>query len=218
MGRKKVEINPKSGERLSSLLKEHGMTQKALADALGYTPQQISRIVNGKERLTEDFACKVRELFDAGFDTVRSEWLTGNDDFKTETDRINLICDSFFESRDIIQRLIELHGYEVTVDKIFTVDRKGTEEEQWEKNRKALTEWCGSSCYLQYPPGISDEEALARFHNSYPEAIIKIKNHFGGTSYIERCEYSRIIRAIDDFVEMQMSFLFRKRIDGTKAY
>lgn len=63
MGRKRVVINPESGKRLSQLLSDHNIQQKELASALNYTPQQVSRIITGKDRLTEDFARRVVEFF-----------------------------------------------------------------------------------------------------------------------------------------------------------
>lgn len=141
MGRKKVEINPQSGKRLSALLDERNMQQKALAAALHYSPQQISRIITGKDRLTEEFAHKVVALFKTGnletdlFDTVRYEWLMCYDDFKTVWERMRSISSGKSEIRALITRLIELCGYEI-VQKEYPVDTKNFTKEELEAFEK----------------------------------------------------------------------------------
>lgn len=214
MGRKKTVINPKSGKRLSSLLKSQNMSQKALAEKLSYTPQQISRIVNSKERLTEEFARRVVCLFENGniIDTVRVEWLMGYDNFETEGDRIDFIVTKREERATLIQRLVELHGYDVSVEKEFVVERKEDKQAQKKAIQKALSEWSESSCHLQYPAGISDEDILKRVHNNFPEAVIEVRAPNGPilARYIERREYLRILQNIDDYIEMQLSFLFHE--------
>jgi len=73
---------------------------------------------------------------------------------------------------------------------MLIVERKETEEEQLEANKKALAQWEGSSCHLQYPPGNSDEDALERIHNTYPKPVIQIKPTMGPMLFrrLERCE------------------------------
>lgn len=82
--RKHIEVKSECGMRLSLLLKEHHVTQKHLAELLGYEPQHISNIVRGKRRLTEDFAERVSGEI---FGDVRPEWLMCRDDFKTEAEK-----------------------------------------------------------------------------------------------------------------------------------
>jgi len=210
MGRKRTEINIESGYRLSSLLSERNIQQKELAEALYYTPQQISRIVTGKAPMTEEFARKVVELLKsidretalaktdesgAVVETIRYEWLMCYDDFKTEGDRISLICQRDSDRENIIEQLIELHGYSVSFEG-----------------------WDGKTCHLQYPPGISDEDILKRVHDTLPEPIISVESPSGATRYLDRREYIQIMKSIDDYIEMQLSFLFRRPKDGAKEY
>lgn len=222
MSRKKIEINPKCGERISLVLKEHKISQKQLADGLYYTQQQISRVVTGKDRLTEDLAKNITGFLKSNniATDIRYEWLMCMDDFKTEGERIHSICSQSIERDEIINRLIELHGYKVALEKIFTSEGKDTEEDQLEADKKALAEWSGSSCHLRYPPGISDEDALSRIHSTYPEPIIRITAPVGPIicRFVEQCEYLRIVKDIDDYIEMRMSFLFRKHVDGATGY
>lgn len=79
---KAKQINRLRGERVKSLLSEHGMTQKELAEKIGYVPEHLSFIVNGRRNLTEEAAHAISALFPG----VRFEWLMGFDDFKTERD------------------------------------------------------------------------------------------------------------------------------------
>lgn len=141
MGRKKVEINPECGKRLSLLLNDHEMQQKQLAEALNYTPQQISRIITGKDRLTEEFARKVIEYFKTGnketdmFDIARFEWLMCYDNYKTLWDQMRSIARGKDEIRALISRLMQLCGYEI-VEKAFPVNTKRFTKEELEAFEK----------------------------------------------------------------------------------
>lgn len=82
MGRPRIKINPKRGQRLKQLCISENITFKSLADSIPISAQSISEIVNGKASLTEQVARRVVELFPK----YRFEWLMGFDDFKTEAE------------------------------------------------------------------------------------------------------------------------------------
>lgn len=88
MGRKSVEINPECGKRVKELISDVKMSQIELAKRLNYTPQQISRIVQGKSRLTEYTAQQIVDVCKskAPLNRTRYEWLMCYDDLKTESD------------------------------------------------------------------------------------------------------------------------------------
>ena len=54
--------------------------------------------------------------------------------------------------------------------------------------------------------------------NTSPEPVISVKSPSGTIRYIERCEYESLLKSIDNYIEMQLSFLFRKPADGAKEY
>jgi len=93
----KKEINPKTGKRLQELIKGLKMTQGDFGERIGLGSRQISCIVRGERRLTEDNARRIAELFPP----VRMEWLMGWDDFKTETEQIE---DEIYRQGDILQK------------------------------------------------------------------------------------------------------------------
>lgn len=76
----KKEINQKSCIRLRELISELKMTQSQFGELLGLGSRQISCMVNGARRLTEDNARRIAQMFPE----VRYEWLMGYDDYKTE--------------------------------------------------------------------------------------------------------------------------------------
>ena len=174
------------------------------------SPKQLSYIENGVRPLSNEYAFLIAKVLN-----VRVEYLFLKDDFKTEGERASAIIDNQFSRPEMIEQLIELHGYTVSVEKIFTVREMETEAEPIEENKRARKDWCKdwrtSSCHLQYPPDISDEEMLHRFHAKAPETIISIRPPSGKIvcRYVEKQEYDRIIQDIDDYIEMRLSFLFR---------
>lgn len=49
-----------TGEELRSIREEHGLTQRAIGDLLGYHANYISRLETGKEKITQRFDKLVR--------------------------------------------------------------------------------------------------------------------------------------------------------------
>ena len=84
MARKRVEINPKTGERIKIICAEQGITQAKLAEMVGYTPEYISNIVRGRKGLSLEAARLICKAFRAGRKGTmyREEWLLGQDDYQ----------------------------------------------------------------------------------------------------------------------------------------
>lgn len=80
MGRKRTEINPIRGQRLRELLSELDIDQKELAETIGYSPEHISYVINGRRNLTQDAAESIAKAIPG----VRVEWLMALDNFRTE--------------------------------------------------------------------------------------------------------------------------------------
>lgn len=80
----KKEINPKTGPRLKDFIKELGITQEEFGEIIGLGARQISNIVVGKRRLTEENARLIVSKFSSRLPLpVRYEWLMGYDDCRT---------------------------------------------------------------------------------------------------------------------------------------
>lgn len=185
------EINKKRGERVKELLNKNDKTQVWLAQKLFLKPEHLNMMLNGKRNLGEDKIQTIASLFP----DVQIDWLLGISEYRTENQRINSIIGKKYDRRDLICSLIALHGYQTTVEK---------------QN--------GPSCHLQYPPGISDNDLLERAHNTQPEPVIAVKSPSGTTRYMEGREYENLLKSIDDYIEMQLSFLCRRLTDGSKEY
>lgn len=188
------------GERLRECREWRGYTREKLVDIIeglqdnnGKTrsEKQIGYIECGNRALSTEYAYLLAQALN-----VRVEYLLLKDDFRTEDDRIRFIAKKQYEESDAVTSLIALHGYTVTLE-------PGMQ---------------GSSCHLQYPPGISDADILERARSATPDAIICITAPNGSKRYMEESEFRGIVKSIDDYVEMQMAFLFRKRCDGAKEY
>lgn len=116
---RKREINQESGMRLKELLTERKVTQERLSEILECSVQHVSLIVNGKRRLTEENA----QIIAKQFPPVRSDWLLGKDDYKTEYDyqsevimeeisQIERKRNTLFERYECIQNILRMFGYE----------------------------------------------------------------------------------------------------------
>lgn len=112
MGRKKEEINPKSGERLKKVISESGMTQSQFADWLGYTEQHLSLIVTGKRRLTPETAQRIAEEYPP----IQRDWLMGYSKYRTNAERAKAQLQKCMDEAEALYEpmklLAGLHGYE----------------------------------------------------------------------------------------------------------
>lgn len=192
--------NPfKTGERIRECREMRGLSRKQLVDEIVLLPdngekerseKQISYLENGTRALSLEYANLIAQALQ-----VRIEYLLLKDDFKTMDERMSSIWQRNDLRENLIKQLIELHGYS-----------------------SCLESWDGVTCHLQYPPGISDKEALERIHKTKPEPRISVTAPSGAIRWIDRCDYFRIVNDIDDYIEMRLSFLFRRLHDGAKEY
>ena len=136
MSRKKTEINPKRAENVKKLIEAEKITQTELADRIHMTQQNISRIVQMKQPLTEETAQDIISAFpEKGY---RIEWLLGYDDFPTESERIIAhIREELTELNSENIGFVELaksRGYTVT-DSMISKDGKRIELTPEKMNR-----------------------------------------------------------------------------------
>lgn len=115
MPRKHVEINPECGRRLKSILKKNDFTQSELADKIGYKPQHISHVIQGKKRLTPDMAQGIVEKV---FPNVLVDYLLCKTDFET-------IADKEAHSRKVWEENLKA---ELLYDKAFRLFIDGIED------------------------------------------------------------------------------------------
>ena len=80
--KKRTEIDPIRAERINIIIKNEGLSQRKFADRLGMSPENLNRIVNRRNPLTEDTARMITDLFPG----YRLEWLLGYDDHMTAED------------------------------------------------------------------------------------------------------------------------------------
>lgn len=50
-------------DKIKEIMQKQGLTQKQFAEAIGCTQQNISRLLNGKGHITENFLKRVHETF-----------------------------------------------------------------------------------------------------------------------------------------------------------
>ena len=104
MSRQRTEINPVRAERLKTLIDREKIKQSQLADMIFQSQQNISRIVQQKQPLTEETA---RDIINAvnqatGKD-YRIEWLLAYDDIMTRSD----FHDQFISSYNAQEKAID---------------------------------------------------------------------------------------------------------------
>ena len=113
MARTRLEINPKSADRLKQLYEERSITQEWLSGKTGISQNTLSRIANKKAPLSHFVATKIVEVFPE----ERAEWFMGLDDYRTEKEKtFSLFSDWNNEWKrrlNAVRILAYLSGYEI---------------------------------------------------------------------------------------------------------
>lgn len=119
MSRKKTEMNPIRAERVKTLIEREKhlhdpkFSQVKLADKIHMTQQNISRIVQMKQPLTEETARLIIEAFP----DYRIEWLLGYDNDMTENEKyLNKLDKAKSRSEllhDAIHSFLQLSGFDI---------------------------------------------------------------------------------------------------------
>lgn len=93
MSRKQTKIDPKRAERVKKLIEnekslhpDENITQKKIADRIGISQQNLSRIINQDHGLNESMAKLIVEAFSdrPPKKQYRLQWLLGFDDYMTD--------------------------------------------------------------------------------------------------------------------------------------
>ncbi len=86
MSKPKTPLNRKANERVKLLISENKITQRMFANSINYTEQHISKILREKNPapVSLDTASRIAEVY-----SVRTEWVMGMDDYRTNMDYIN---------------------------------------------------------------------------------------------------------------------------------
>lgn len=189
MGSKGVKIIKERGDFVKGLVKQHRMTQLKLAREIPVAPENLSSILNGKRTLSVDTAERIAAIFKG---EITANWLMGYDDFKTEADRVSFIVGKSYSREDLIKNLITLHGYTI---------RDVTDEEGYQHTK------------VEDDPEKTEEE-----RREYKGPMIEISSSKGAKRYLSKKDFRGLLKAIDDYIEMQLLFRFRKLGDGAKEY
>lgn len=193
MGRKSVKINPEAGNRLRLWLGYVGLPAKALGEAIHYTPQYISDVINGKKRLTPDLAEKIANLPDSYIDSktgkkidldisiidkVAKEYLLLESEYMTMGHSIQSRNNNQCGREELITKLLELHGYVI----------------------KDVTE---NVPVLQDETGREYRDVMYAIASPWSKSVL----------YLRPSALNDFMQKIDDSIEMQCMFCFKKILE-----
>lgn len=118
MSRKKTEINPERAERVKKIIEWEKISQTDFADRIHQSQQNVSRIVNLKNALTEETAQEIIKVFPR----YRIEWLLGYDDYPTFADQLNGFVNKTNHEGNLLftgfASFAQLNGYKVEISPI----------------------------------------------------------------------------------------------------
>ena len=193
MARKRQQINPESGKRLKKWMDYIGITSQSLCTAINYTPQYISDIVTGKKRLTPDLAILISNI-SCRFVHKR----TGS--------KITLgICNRVRAEYLLLEDDFMTEG-----------DRVDSGVENRTKRKDLLESLLRLHCYeikdvTDAMPIEYDDEG-----REFQRQTSALLSPGASVRTFSDAQLSDFLSKIDDSIEMQCAFQFRKLLDGVR--
>ena len=193
MARKRQQINPESGKRLKKWMDYIGITSQSLCTAINYTPQYISDIVTGKKRLTPDLAILISNI-SCSFVHKR----TGS--------RITLGV------RDRVRA-----AYLLLEDDFMTEGDRFDSGAENRTNRKDLLE-CLLKLHFYEIKDVTDTMPIEYDEEGrgFRQLTYALVSPRGSVRIFSNAQLSEFLSKLDDSIEMQWAFQFRKLLDGVR--
>lgn len=193
MARKRQQINPESGKRLKKWMDYIGITSQSLCTAINYTPQYISDIVTGKKRLTPDLAILISNI-SCSFVHKR----TGS--------RITLGV------RDRVRA-----AYLLLEDDFMTEGDRFDSGAENRTNRKDLLE-CLLKLHFYEIKDVTDTMQIEYDEEGrgFRQLTYALVSPRGSVRIFSNAQLSEFLSKLDDSIEMQCAFQFRKLLDGVR--
>ena len=193
MARKRQQINPESGKRLKKWMDYIGITSQSICTAINYTPQYISDIVTGKKRLTPDLAILISNI-SCSFVHKR----TGS--------RITLGV------RDRVRA-----AYLLLEDDFMTEGDRFDSGAENRTNRKDLLE-CLLKLHFYEIKDVTDTMPIEYDEEGrgFRQLTYALVSPRGSVRIFSNAQLSEFLSKLDDSIEMQCAFQFRKLLDGVR--
>ena len=193
MARKRQQINPESGKRLKKWMDYIGITSQSLCTAINYTPQYISDIVTGKKRLTPYLAILISNI-SCSFVHKR----TGS--------RITLGV------RDRVRA-----AYLLLEDDFMTEGDRFDSGAENRTNRKDLLE-CLLKLHFYEIKDVTDTMPIEYDEEGrgFRQLTYALVSPRGSVRIFSNAQLSEFLSKLDDSIEMQCAFQFRKLLDGVR--
>lgn len=133
MSKPKTQFNRKANERVKLLISENKMSQRMFANSINYTEQHISKILSDKNPtpISLDTASRIAAVY-----SVRTEWVMGMDDYRTNEEYIDARLDRVQTVAEAVHSIIKsTYANE-------NVEIKFYKKEAFEKFGVTMTEDC----------------------------------------------------------------------------
>ena len=193
MARKRQQINPESGKRLKKWMDYIGITSQSLCTAINYTPQYISDIVTGKKRLTPDLAILISNI-SCSFVHKR----TGSIITLGVRDRVRA-------------------AYLLLEDDFMTEGDRFDSGAENRTNRKDLLE-CLLKLHFYEIKDVTDTMPIEYDEEGrgFRQLTYALVSPRGSVRIFSNAQLSEFLSKLDDSIEMQCAFQFRKLLDGVR--
>lgn len=184
-----------AGKRLAECRKKRDLSQEELVEKIMLLPEnngkernekQISFIETGKRSISLEYARLLSKVLNC-----RVEYLLLEDDFETESDRIQDIIGQHTDAVSMIMQIALLNGFEVSKQMIDTELK-----------------------HIRFPSDLTDDELLKRANESPGVPYVWISSKDGKKRRMEYADFCDMIGEIEDYIV----FRFSNRLNGPRAF
>lgn len=201
--------NIKTGQNLLKCLekvRDFFPKNSNFADCMYIDPAVLSRIINGKSTLTADFAVRAAKVFkQCGLD-VRIEYLLGESEYMTESDKISDICSTLQDRDRLVFNLIESMGYKILGEKSDPevtpfIDNTDPDIMTLHREYKNVRILCGDN----------NDQIIEKCNAATPTRFYVLKSPEGSLVTLDQEQLQQMIDNIKDYVFAQCELPFIKR-------
>lgn len=182
---KQEKLNQICAERLKQSIKSSGMKNNEVATEAGFTPQHISKLVNGKARLTADTARILANVLH-----VKEDYLLGEDDYPTHSAMYHSMISEMQKREHLYIELLEKYGYKI----IGNGD----------------TEWKNVNIFREHIENGEKEEIIRRVTEAPYIKYVLLQSPNGSVKRMDIDRFKTLINDIEDYVKFQIERCFEQ--------
>lgn len=180
-----AKLNKICAERLRTSIEASGKKNYEVANESGFTPQHISKLVNGKARLTADTARILSNVLH-----VKEDYLLGENEYPTHSEMYRSMISEMQQREHTYIELLEKYGYKII----------GNGE----------SEWKNVNIFREHIENNENEEIIRKITKAPYIKYVLLQAPNGSVKRIDLDRLKNLINDIEDYVKFKVENCFEQ--------